>query len=102
MACRREFRDGILAARSRGLMGCVMQAGFPIGFALASAVYGLLFDVIGWRGLFWVAALPSVPCLYLLWFVKEPPVWLEIAGVNEQRASGSMRRCSRCSNAGSS
>jgi MFS transporter, SHS family, lactate transporter len=64
-------------ARSRGLMGCVMQGGFPIGFALASAAYGLLFDSIGWRGLFWAAALPSVLCLYLLWFVKEPPVWLE-------------------------
>ena len=64
-------------ARSRGLMGCVMQGGFPIGFALASAAYGLLFDAIGWRGLFWASALPSVLCICLLWFVKEPPVWLE-------------------------
>jgi len=64
-------------ARSRGLMGCVMQGGFAIGFAFASVAYGLLFDSIGWRGLFWVAALPSVFCLFLLWFVKEPPVWLE-------------------------
>lgn len=64
-------------ARSRGLMGSVVQGGFPIGFALASVTYGLLFDAIGWRGLFWVAALPSIPFMCLLWFVKEPPVWLE-------------------------
>ena len=73
-------------ARSRGLMGCVMQGGFPIGFALASAAYGLLFDAVGWRGLFWVAALPSIPCIGLLWFVKEPPVWLE--NRRRQRESG--------------
>jgi hypothetical protein len=27
-----------------------------IGFALSSVSYWLLFDSIGWRGLFWLAA----------------------------------------------
>lgn len=64
-------------ARSRGLMGAVMQGGFPIGFALASLVYGLLFGAIGWHGLLWVCILPALFCVFIRSYVKEPEVWVE-------------------------
>ena len=64
-------------ARSRGLMGCLMQGSFPVGFALASLAYWLLFDAVGWRGLLWLGILPALLCVYIRYFVKEPPVWVE-------------------------
>ncbi len=64
-------------ARSRGLMGGLLQGAFPLGFALASTAYGLLFDAIGWRGLLWLGILPAFLCVYIRYFVKEPEVWIE-------------------------
>ena len=65
-------------ARSRGLMGCILQMSWGIGFALSSVSYWLLFDSIGWRGLFWLAAVPGpILCAYIRYFVKEPEVWVE-------------------------
>src|SRR6202521_3946653 len=57
-------------ARSRGLMGSVLQGAFTIGFALASAAYWVLFDSIGWRGLLWLGILPAIVCVYIRYFVK--------------------------------
>jgi MFS transporter, SHS family, lactate transporter len=64
-------------ARSRGLMGSVLHGAFPLGFALASLIYWLLFGLIGWRGLLWLGVLPAFLCVYILYFVKEPAVWVE-------------------------
>src|SRR5215467_2321279 len=41
--------------RSRGLMSGVLQGSWGIGFLLSSAVYGLLFNTIGWRACWWMA-----------------------------------------------
>jgi SHS family lactate transporter-like MFS transporter len=64
-------------ARSRGLMGAVMQGSWGIGFALSSTAYWLLYDSIGWRGLLWIGILPALLCVYVRYFVKEPPVSVE-------------------------
>jgi len=64
-------------ARSRGLMGGVLQGSFGLGFALASAAYWLLFDAIGWRGLLWLGILPAILCVFIRAYVKEPDVWVE-------------------------
>jgi len=64
-------------ARSRGLMGSALQAAFALGFAIASAAYGLLFDLIGWRGLLWIGILPAILCVFIRYYVKEPEVWVE-------------------------
>jgi len=65
-------------ARSRGLMGGLLQGTWGIGFALSALAYWLLFDAIGWRGLLWLAIVPApVVCLYIRYYVKEPEVWVE-------------------------
>jgi MFS transporter, SHS family, lactate transporter len=64
-------------ARSRGLMGGVMQMSWNLGFALSSVAYWLLFDIIGWRGLLWLGILPAIACVYIRYCVKEPEVWVE-------------------------
>ena len=64
-------------ARSRGLMGGILQGSWGIGFLLSSAVYGLFFNYIGWRGMLWIGVLPAVVVLWVRRYVKEPEVWAE-------------------------
>src|SRR6266571_8031300 len=44
--------------RSRGFMGAVMQGSWGIGFLMSSAIYGLFYNYIGWRGLLMIGILP--------------------------------------------
>lgn len=72
--------------RSRGMMSGIFQAGYPFGYLLAAVVYGLLFDVVGWRGMFVIGAVP-VFLLPFIWFkVQESPVWLAARERNESTA----------------
>jgi SHS family lactate transporter-like MFS transporter len=63
--------------RSRGFMAGVLQASWGLGALLSSAAYGLLYDLIGWRGLLALGVLPALSIVYVRKFVKEPPVWVE-------------------------
>jgi SHS family lactate transporter-like MFS transporter len=53
--------------RSRGWVSGVLQAGYPSGYLLAAVAFGLLYERIGWRGLF---TLGAVPGLLLVWFIR--------------------------------
>src|ERR1700681_610796 len=72
--------------RSRGLMGGVLQGSWGLGFMLSSAIYGLFYGYLGWRGMLWVGVLPALSVFYVRKYVKEPPVWLE--NKRRQRAEG--------------
>jgi SHS family lactate transporter-like MFS transporter len=37
----------------------------------------LFYDLIGWRGMLWIGILPALSIIYIRYFVKEPPVWVE-------------------------
>jgi SHS family lactate transporter-like MFS transporter len=63
--------------RSRGFMGGVLQGSWGLGFMLSSAIYGLFYGYIGWRGMLWVGVLPALSIVYVRYFVKEPEVWVE-------------------------
>src|SRR6201993_5181693 len=63
--------------RSRGFMGAVLQGSWGLGAVLSAAAYGLLYDSIGWRGLLIMGVLPAFLIIYVRFFVKEPPVWVE-------------------------
>ena len=47
-------------ARSRGFMSGVLQGSWGLGFLLSSAVYGLFYDYLGWRGMLWIGILPAL------------------------------------------
>src|ERR1700689_660871 len=64
-----------IPVRSRGLVSGMLQAGYPCGYLLASIVFGLLFDHIGWRGMFMVGAAPALLVLYIRSKVPESAVW---------------------------
>jgi MFS transporter, SHS family, lactate transporter len=64
-------------ARSRGFMGAVMQGSWGIGFLLSSALYGLFYNYIGWRGLLMAGILPAFLIIWIRIYVKEPAIWVE-------------------------
>jgi SHS family lactate transporter-like MFS transporter len=63
--------------RSRGFMGGVPQGSWGVGFLLSSAIYALLYNSIGWRGMLWMGILPALSVVYVRYLVKEPPIWAE-------------------------
>jgi len=60
---------------ARGFVSGLLQSGYPTGYLLASIVYGLLFPIIGWRGMFMVGVLPALLVFYIRRNVPESPSW---------------------------
>src|SRR5947199_6127402 len=63
--------------RSRGFMSGVLQGSWSIGFLLSSVIWGVFGDLIGWRGMLWIGVLPALSIVWIRYYVKEPPVWVE-------------------------
>jgi SHS family lactate transporter-like MFS transporter len=59
----------------RGPVSGLLQSGYPSGYSVASLVYFLLFDAIGWRGMFMVGIAPALLVLLIRIHVKESPVF---------------------------
>jgi len=65
----------------RNRYNAIVYSGIPAGGVLAALVAIGLGDAIGWRGLFWVGALPIVLLLPLaVLFLPESPKWLVARG----------------------
>ncbi|MEV4647353.1 MFS transporter [Saccharopolyspora sp. NPDC049357] len=69
----------------RNRLNAIVYSGVPAGGVLAGLLALVLDDVVGWRGLFWIGALPIVLVLPLA-VVKLPesPKWLASRGKVEQ------------------
>lgn len=66
-----------LPAKGRGFFSGFLQEGYTFGYLLAALVYGTLFTLIGWRGMFMVGALPAFLVLYIRSKVDESPAWVQ-------------------------
>jgi SHS family lactate transporter-like MFS transporter len=66
---------------ARGFVSGLLQSGYPTGYFIASIVYGGLFPIIGWRGMFMVGVLPALLVLYIRRTVPESPSWSKEAAV---------------------
>ena len=64
-----------LPPRARGLASGILQQGYAFGYIAAAIVYGLLFERIGWRGMFMVGVLPALLVLFIRRHVEESPAW---------------------------
>jgi MFS transporter, SHS family, lactate transporter len=62
----------------RGLASGILQEGYAFGYLLAAVVYGTLFNLIGWRGMFVVGLAPALLVLYIRRNVEESPVWQQL------------------------
>ena len=72
--------------RSRGLMSGIFQAGYPCGYLLASIIFGLFYEHVGWRGMFLIGALPVLLLPFIYFNVPESPVWLASKARKESHA----------------
>jgi SHS family lactate transporter-like MFS transporter len=64
-----------LPAKGRGFFSGLLQEGYVVGYLMAALVYGTLFPLIGWRGMFVVGALPAFLVIYIRTKVDESPAW---------------------------
>ncbi|MFZ2175272.1 MAG: aromatic acid/H+ symport family MFS transporter [Rhodococcus sp. (in: high G+C Gram-positive bacteria)] len=72
-------------AGKRNLYNAIVYSGVPAGGVLASLLAIVLRDAIGWRGLFWIGALPILFLLPLaLLKLPESPKWLVARGQEEK------------------
>ena len=54
-----------------------MPEGYAVGYLVAAAAFGLLFQSIGWRGMFVVGAIPALVAGYIGLKVEESPAWTQ-------------------------
>ena len=64
-----------IPAKLRGPVSGLLQSGYPSGYFIASLVYFLLFDRIGWRGMFMIGVAPALLVLVIRMHVHESPVF---------------------------
>ncbi|MBA8886768.1 SHS family lactate transporter-like MFS transporter [Dokdonella fugitiva] len=74
--------------KARGVVSGLLQEGYACGYLLGGLVYLLLFDHIGWRGMFVVGALPALLVLYIRRHVPESPVWTATRSAAESARPG--------------
>jgi SHS family lactate transporter-like MFS transporter len=64
-----------IPAKLRGPVSGLLQSGYPSGYFIASLVYFLLFDAIGWRGMFMVGIAPAILVFLIRMHVDESPAF---------------------------
>lgn len=67
----------IFPKEKRGFAASILQAGEPIGVALAVLAGLWLEPRIGWRYVFMISALPAVVVIFIRRHMRESPLWLE-------------------------
>jgi MFS transporter, SHS family, lactate transporter len=65
----------ILPPESRGLFSGILQQGYATGYLLATILFYVAIDRIGWRAIFWIGSFPAILVIILRFFVPESPAW---------------------------
>jgi AAHS family benzoate transporter-like MFS transporter len=76
----------------KNLCNAITYSGVPLGSLLAAGLAIVLLQEIGWRGMFWIGALPLVTLLPLAYFkMPESVAWLAARGRLEEALAISER-----------
>lgn len=76
----------------RGLIFSFVQGGWPVGVLLGAAISAVLVPIIGWRGAFLVAVLPSIIVVALALKLKESPRFEAMKHVKKLQKEGNTER----------
>jgi MFS family permease len=79
--------DEEIAARRRGMLYAIVQAGWPLGVLLASAVY-LLFIDEGWRFVFLLGIVPMLLVIVGRYYIRESDRFRHLEEVRAARRAG--------------
>jgi MFS family permease len=74
--------------KRRGLVYSLVQGGWPIGVLLASGISALLIPLIGWRGAFLFATVPSILVIFLATKLRESPKYQAMVRVRKLEREG--------------
>ena len=76
----------------KNMINAITNGGIPLGSLLSALLAILLMEHIGWRGMFWIGALPLVTLLPLAYFkMPESIAWLAARGRMEEARALSER-----------
>jgi MFS transporter, SHS family, lactate transporter len=74
-----------LPTKGRGFFSGLLQEGYVVGYLLASVLFAVLFDHVGWRGMFIISSVSALLVLYIRFGVHESPAW--VAGAVQRSVS---------------
>ncbi|MDQ0393939.1 MFS transporter [Labrys monachus] len=87
-AVNAAYLNEVFSARGKGFLYGIVQAGWPLGVMLSAGLAAVLLPVIGWRGVFLVAALPLLVMLALRFGLRESPYFLKLQHLRRLKAAG--------------
>src|SRR3954452_9611783 len=64
-----------IPADKRGFYSGLLQQGYPLGYFFAAIAFFVITPTFGWRGLFFVGAIPALLALFIRMRVGESEVW---------------------------
>lgn len=76
IACNTLMAEYVPTRYRTTILG-TLQAGWTVGYIVATLLAGWLIPEHGWRMLFYVAAIPGVMAILMHFLVPEPAVWQE-------------------------
>ncbi|AMO75676.1 Putative niacin/nicotinamide transporter NaiP [Pseudomonas citronellolis] len=77
-----------VATKYRTTILATMQAGWTVGYLVATILAGQIIPEFGWRTLFFTALAPALICLALRPWVPESPSWLAARAQRRQQPAG--------------
>ena len=94
-AVNAAYLNEVFGPRAKGFLYGIVQAGWPLGVMLSSALAAMLLPQLGWRGVFVVATFPLIVMLILRFGLRESPYFVKIKHLRRLRAEGDDAACDR-------
>ncbi|ACQ95632.1 major facilitator transporter [Burkholderia pseudomallei MSHR338] len=76
VVCNTLMAEYVPTERRTTVLG-TLQAGWSVGYVVATLLAGWILPAYGWRWLFYIAIAPVVLAVLMQRFVPEPAVWLQ-------------------------
>jgi SHS family lactate transporter-like MFS transporter len=66
-----------MPAQARGFFSGLLQEGYATGYLLAAVAFRFVYPYFGWRGMFFIGAIPALLVVYIRSQVPESEAWKE-------------------------